>query len=193
MNEDLRLSNLSVTSGQAGKGWPWEKKYEVVTQWLVLGNIRLVSELTKVPDHTIRTWKTQEWWGELVASIKQEQQIKTSSKLSRIIEKSLDAVEDRLENGEMVVDRKTGEILRRPVVLKDAAKAANDLLARQAILEKNSGVSSETNESMQDILANIAKEFKKFNKEVNKTLESQDAIHEKREEGLREGGSPLHE
>ncbi len=169
MSEDLRLTNLSGP----GHNYTWEKKYEVVTQMLALGNQRLVAEISKVPYNTISAWKKQEWWDELVQQIKYEKTVALDSKLSKIIDKSLSVVEDRLENGEMVFDRKTQEFVRRPVVLKDASKAANDLLARQAIVRKSSEESSKETETMQETLGKLADEFAKFTKTLKKSVEKE--------------------
>lgn len=178
------MSNLSKT----GHSWPWEKKYEVATQLLACGNQRLVSSLTKVPYETISAWKKADWWEELVLQIRQQQTLKMDNKLTAIIEKSLDVVMDRLEKGEVVIDQKTKQQVRKPVVLRDASKAANDLLARQAIIRKTLDDTPEKSETMQDTLKKLAGEFAKFNRQVSKAsattieyTEVVDALDEKRE------------
>ena len=112
------------------------KKVRVVTQTLATGNMRLVSELEGVSYSTIREWKCTPWWAELAAEIKAAHKAGVDSKLNRIINKALDTMEDRLDNGDVVWNQKTGEISRKPVSIKEARGAANDLLQRQAVLEK---------------------------------------------------------
>lgn len=156
--EDLRLTKLSTNHS-------WEKKYEVVTQLLASGNQRLVAELSKVPYDTISAWKRQEWWEELVSQIKHQQELKLDNKLSQIIDKSLDIISDRLEHGEMVMNNKTGDLIRKPVPVIAASRVANDLLSRQHILRKSSTEEKEQTESIKDTLSHLAAEFAKFTKQ----------------------------
>ena len=159
--EDLRLTKLSTHKGE----YSWEKKYEVVTQLLASGNQRLVAELSKVPYDTISTWKRQDWWEELVTQIRHQQELQLDNKLTQIIDKSLDILADRLENGEMVMNNKTGELVRKPVPAIAASRVATDLLSRQHVLRKSSTEQVEQNESIKDTLLLLASEFAKFTKQ----------------------------
>lgn len=189
--EELRMSNLS-------NSYSWEKKYEVVTQMLACGNARLVSTLTGVSPITITSWKKQPWWAELEDEIKREKTLSLNTKLSKIISKSLDILEDRLENGNTKMT-KDGTLVKVPVELKDAAKVTNDLLTRQHILEKTMDGGSIEASSVQDTLEALKKEFSKWAKKeaikdaIDIDVKEQDAIHEERETGLQEGSGPLHQ
>jgi hypothetical protein len=90
------------------KHWPHEKRIEVATKWLALGNMRLVSELTGVDYQLCRMWKQQPWWAEVVAEIKASRNVVVDSKLSKIVDKSLEMIEDRLENGDIFQGKDRG-------------------------------------------------------------------------------------
>ena len=179
--------------------WPQAKRLEVVSQWLVVGNLRIVAGMTGVSYELVRDWKKQPWWKEMEAELRQTQNIEMDTKLSKIVDKSLDATLDRLENGEAYIDNKTGDIKRRPVALRDAARVSVDILSKRELLRGNA---TERKESTQipiaDQLALLAAEFAKWQKKPEtevidvEMVEVIDAVHDEWEEGLQEGGGEIH-
>lgn len=184
---------------RSGRGatYTMQKKIAVVTQVMALGNIRLVADLEKISYNTIREWRTQPWWKDVEAEVKAAQKAQVDSKLTRIINKALDTMEDRLEKGDFVWNQKSGEISRKPVSLKEARGAANDLMQRQAVIEKlqNEHVAATQQQTMADQLAFLANEFAKF--QTGRTVEVvatevspkgiTNAVHEEREARLQTG------
>lgn len=183
-----------------GQAWPIEKKIEVVSQWLVIGNMRIVAAATGVGYDLCREWKTQPWWKELETEIRQTQNIEMDTKLSQIVERSIDATMDRIENGDFIYDQKSGEMRRKPVALRDVAKVANDMLTKRELLRGNATERRETTQaSVQSQIELLKAEFAKMQNirtidvpMVEVVEESEDAVHEEREEGLQEGSSSLY-
>lgn len=172
--------------------WPIEKKVEVVTQWLVLGNLKQVAAISGVSYDLVRQWRTQTWWPELEAEIRQSQNIEMDTKLSKIVEKSLEATLDRVENGDFIYDQKSGEIRRKPAALRDVHRVAVDLLDRREVLRKGAEDRNEgTKVSMEEQLKVIATQFAQWFEPKKQPLpmlgEVEDAIPKEREEGLQEG------
>jgi transposase-like protein len=185
------MSYNKEISSFKGRGYPWDKKVEVVTTFLSTGNLRLTSKLVEVPYETIQQWRKQDWWVELQDQVKRDKEIHVDAQVTKIVDKSLELVQDRLENGDFIMNNKTGQIERRPVSLRDVSKTANDLMTRQAIIKKMEKEEKVNTVSMQDTLKMLATEFSKWAKKKTtddavdvefKELDS--AIHEKREEGL---------
>jgi len=179
--------------------WPVEKKIEVVTSWLTLGNLRQAAAIGGMSHSLVKQWRTQPWWKDLEAEILASRRIASASKLSKIVDKSLDVIDDRLENGDFVYNAKTGDLLRKPVSMRDAGNVANTLMQRQAILEKltRDETVAETAVSIQDQLSNLAAEFAKMNTKIGRTQAVEEieyketyAVHEERPED-REVGSGL--
>lgn len=196
MRKEMSLSEVSTRRDR----WSWEQKVEVATLFMQLGNMRLVCEKTDVPYQTILDWRKTDWWPELIDEIKQIKRSKTGTKLAEIIEQSIAVVQDRLENGDFVLNNKTGEINRRPVSLRDAAVVTNNLITRQIQMEELAEKLVNRKESVKETLAVLAREFAKMNKlqekakaETIEFKESNNAIYEERQEGLQEGSSSLHE
>lgn len=192
-DKDLNLRRVKYVHERNCK-FPVEKRIEVITKQLALGNMRLVADLTGVSYGLIRIWKTQPWWKEMELEIRNSRKARVDDKLNKIIDKALDTIEDRLDKGDFVYDQKKGEISRKPVSLKEARGAANDLMQRQIAVEKLAQEEKHlTNTStIKDQLADLALQFAAFN--TSRTIDvvptsggTTSALHEKREARLQEG------
>lgn len=140
--------------------WPKEKKLQCVTQYLALGNMRLVAASTGVGYEVLRQWKIQPWWKEYEKEIRATENIGMDSDLTKIVKRSLEAVSDRLENGEVIYDQKTGGMIRKPVSMKDAAKVSVDLLTKRELLRGNATARTESQSlPMSDQLKLLADSF----------------------------------
>lgn len=180
-----------------GEVWPIEKRLEVVSQFLLLGNMKVVAAMTGVDYDLCRKWKTQAWWPEMVAEVRATQNIKTDTTLTEIIEKSLEAAYDRIVNGDYIYDQKTGEIKRRPAALRDIHRVAVDLLGKREFLRDKAEASGDhkqtsVEEHLSILANNMSQWFEKQKKPVIDLEEVEDAVYEEREAGLQEGSSPVH-
>jgi TRAP-type mannitol/chloroaromatic compound transport system substrate-binding protein len=79
------------------------------------------------------------------------------------MEKSWDVVSDRLQHGDWIYDQKAGELRRKPVSLRDAAKVANDtaLLRERMDMNENFTVAAD---QIEDKLTKLAKAFSDLSK-----------------------------
>ena len=116
--------------------WSEKKKMEAVTTYIATGTLPLTSAATGVPSSTLRVWKRAQWWKEAIGELQYEDNIEISAKLSKLLEKSLAAVEDRLDNGEHMYDPRTGKIKRIPPKLRDVYKVTNDIVEKKQQLLK---------------------------------------------------------
>jgi hypothetical protein len=149
--------------------YSWEKKIDVATKYMALGNMRSVGELTGIPYVTLIGWKRTEWWGELIEEIRKTRKTEMNTKLSKIVDKSLAVIEDRLENGDWVMT-KDGDLSRRPVTMKDANTVTKDLLAHQVRVEEMTNKLEVQKETVQDQLQLLAKEFAKWSKKLSNNV-----------------------
>lgn len=171
------------------KPYPESKKLETVTTYLALGKVPMVEAVVGVPRATIRQWKMQPWWNEMVEQIQTESNQELDSKLSKIIEKSLDAVNERIEGGEFVIDPKTGSVKRVPVKLRDVHRVAVDLLDKRDILRQKPVERAEQAAAV-DIMRKLASQFADWAKvhiKEPKIVEGETiALHEERQTGLQD-------
>lgn len=193
---DLTQMKLSKLSNKhvPNRTWPVEKRIQVVSQYLVLGNMALVSAVTGVPHQLIRAWKAAPWWKDIEAQVRATENLQMDTKLSKIVDKSLDAVLDRVENGEFFYDQKRGEIRRKPANLRDIARVSVDILSKRELLRGNATERKEvTQVSVDEQLKALALEFARWQTAPPKTpvdlelvediteKEEDDAIYEDRE------------
>ena len=155
------------------------KKVEVVTTYLVLGKAPLVEAATGVPRGTIRTWKMQPWWKELEAEIRSDEDQELDAKLSKIVDRTLDTVVDRIENGDYILDSRTGSVKRVPVKMKDAHKVSVDLIDKRNLLrgKPTSRVEKVSTEDVMLKLAETFKEWAKLVKREEKTIDGEIIEH----------------
>lgn len=165
------------------------KKIEVVTTWLALGKIPMVEAVTGVSRDTIRQWRLQPWWHEIANEIQTETNQELDAKLSKIIDRSLDAINERIEGGEFILDPKTGSVKRVPVRLRDVSSVAVNLLDKRDLLRERPEKQKQA-ELQTDILTKLAGQFADWVK-VNLKKEVSDAVHDQRAPGLQEGVQPL--
>lgn len=160
------------------------QKMEALKLYLVTGNLSVVSAKLDIGYKTLQYWRYSQWWEELTKQIKQEGKIQLSNRLRSIADLALDAVKDRLENGEWVMSP-TGDLVRKQVSLRDAHTVAKDNIqnAIQIEAEPDQG---QTNERIADRLSALADAFAKFASKATR-VEVIDAIYDERKTGLQEG------
>ena len=158
------------------------KKIEVVTTYLALGKAPMVEAVTGVPRQTIRVWKMQPWWKELVDEIQSDETQELSSKLTKIIDRSLDVVVDRIEHGDFLLDSRTGQVRRVPVKLRDVHRVSTDLIDKRQLLKKKQNIESDKS-TVEDIMKKLADQFSEFvqlqvKKDKEKVIEGSYSIGE---------------
>lgn len=176
--------------------WSDSQKLEAIQSWLALGNLALTARLLSIPEITLRQWKNTEWWSKAVEEIKLQEKIQLSARLRKLVEASQVVVAQRLESGDAVVT-KGGDIIYKPVSLRDAHRVSVDLIDRQHTIDKMLLQQSDTPEQDDNKLEKLAERFaematKSIEKQINKrrTVDVEEvpfAIHDERETGLQEG------
>lgn len=169
-NETLPAETAVAVPELHSRSHSWEKRMDAVAKYMLLGNMRVVSEQTGIQYSTLVDWKKSDWWPEMVDQIRRQKKTKTSDSITKIIEGSLEVLQDRLENGDWVLNNKTGEIIRKPVGVKDAAVIANQLMQRQIQLEDLIERNSKSTDSVQETLVALATEFAKWQKKNKREI-----------------------
>ena len=150
----------SITA-KTNKSWSDKQKIEAVQHYLLVGNLALTARVMGIPEITIRQWKTTEWWKNVVEDLKMQENMQLSAKLKNLVEASLVAVSDRLENGDFMYDQKTGQMIRKPVNIRDAHKVATDLMEKRTMLDKAAAPVQEQTQDV-DRLEQLAEKFASF-------------------------------
>lgn len=147
---------------KGGNGWwPERKRIEAVTAWMSTGSLPIAASTIGVPLETIRTWRKMPWWKEIEQQIKDEDNQELDAKFSNIIKKTLNTIEDRLDNGNFQFDPKTGRVIRIPVNLRDTHRVMTDLVDKRKVI-RNEPTKLENNEGVNDRLVKLAAQFAEF-------------------------------
>lgn len=165
------------------------QKIEAVKLWLVTGNLVVTAATLNIPLPTLKEWRYTKWWDEIVSEIRVEGTLQLSNKLKAVAEKAIGVTLDRLDNGDWIMNQKTGVLERKPVAMRDAYQVAAGLLDRHMELDRKPQEEAQ-NQKTQDRLEALAKAFEKFAGKIPKNevidVEFKDALYEKRETGLQE-------
>jgi uncharacterized protein YicC (UPF0701 family) len=141
--------------------WADKVKNEAIAIYLATGSPAMVSDQLNVPRETIRSWTKQQWWKDRVKEIQNEESDRLDSKLTKALDKALEQVMDRLENGEYMYDPRTGKVKQMPAKLRDLNTAFNSLLdKRQLIRKQPTKIVEQTSTAAQ--LQNLANQFASF-------------------------------
>lgn len=157
--------------------WSDSQKIEAVTTYMILGSLKLVAGALKIPFDTLKTWKKTEWWKEIEQDLRIQEDLQVSQRLRKIVEKTFDVVEDRLEHGDFVMDNK-GNLRRKPVSMKDAHRVAMDMgTRRDDLINRHIQNESIDTDKIETRLADLAKEFARIASQVTtKPVEVTDVI-----------------
>lgn len=154
-------SNRRRAVDAAKKNWSDSQKLEAVTTYLALGNLVLTSNVLKIPEMTLRGWKQKDWWKDIEGELRVQESLELSARLKRIVENTLAAAEDRIANGDFIYDNKSGQMVRKPVSLKDAHKVAMDMIEKREFLD-NKQPTSVSMERIDDKLTKLAQKFEEI-------------------------------
>ena len=150
------------------KRWSDSQKTEAVQMYMILGSVKLVAGALKIPFDTLKVWKQSEWWKTLEGELRVQEDLQLSARLTKIVNKSYDVVEDRLEHGDFVYDQKTGTMRRKPVNMRDAHKVAVDLMDKKDMLiERHIAGESVTTDKIEKTLSDLAASFAKIATQIN--------------------------
>jgi transposase-like protein len=138
-----------------------KEKLRAVSTYAVAGNSRRVAEITGIPEGTIRSWKSTDWWHEAMQKIVVEQDDELGTKLTNLVNKAVDEVNDRLENGNYVYNPKLDKLIRKPVDAKELAIVTAISIDKRQLL-RGLPTSRTENVSQTDRLTKLQEQFKQF-------------------------------
>ena len=99
-----------------------EDRYKAAASLVATGNSMAASRESGIPASTIRHWAYNDEDFQLMCQeVRTEFGEKIKYKLAEIVNESTDQALDRLRNGDVIRDNKTGELVRVPIKGKDAA------------------------------------------------------------------------
>ena len=99
-----------------------ENRYKAAASLVATSNSKAASQASGIPASTIRHWVHNDGDFQLMCQeVRTEFGERIKYKLAAIVDESTDQALDRLRNGDVIRDTKTGELVRVPIKGKDAA------------------------------------------------------------------------
>jgi len=136
-----------------------EDRARTVALYVATGSVTDVSELTGFSRQIIHRWMQEPWWPVLLDKVKKEHNDRLDAGISKVINLSVDQLEDRVQNGDSHL-AKDGQIVRVPVKARDLAGTIGTLFdRRQLIRGEATSVTTST-----DPTARLQTLFDKFQK-----------------------------
>ena len=151
---------------------PSEGKYtayermEALTVYMVKGSLQKTAEYTGIPYTTIQSWRAKgTWWPLALQELREQKNDQVDSRITGIIDKTLDGMEDRVENGDFVVT-KNGDLVRKPCSLKDLAVGGLAVPFDKRALMRGKPTSRTEHTSDKDRVEKLADQFKSISREI---------------------------
>lgn len=118
-----------------------------------------------MPKGTLRGMMGEQWWLDTISQVRREENDQITAKMTTFIEKSIDAMLERVENGDEVINLKDGTRYRTPVRLRDLAIPVGVLTDKRNLLR---GQATSRSESLgqEETLRALGEKFEQFAKKL---------------------------
>lgn len=136
-----------------------EDKGRAVAAYVATGSFGKAASITGVHENTLRHWSKQDWWDEECRRAKQADADELASTATAIAKRAFLELQDRLENGDVVLD-KEGNPRNKPIGARDAAIIAAVAIDKRKVLLDTPNTVSVQNST--EKLANLMEQFVKF-------------------------------
>jgi hypothetical protein len=138
-----------------------QEKANICADWAIMGDDRAVATKHAVKLTTLKKWKTEAWFKDLLTDIQEHNTTQLVAKAHRAMDKALDELEDRIDRGDMRCVLKGENVVsyREPVRARDLSAIVNVLATRS---EKAAALSSQQVSNYQ--LADLQTSFRQFAK-----------------------------
>lgn len=161
MGRMVYVRNKKTLPHQPGH-WSEKKQLEVVTTYLATGSTAETSRICNVPAKTIDSWRVKDWWSNLVTDIQGGEGQKQDNKMSKVIDRALDILMVRIEEGDYQYDQKTGRVVKIPLKARDLERVASGLFDKRQLIRKQPTNIKSDSLNQADRLLKLAEQFAKF-------------------------------
>lgn len=143
-----------------GSKYTNKERLEAASHYVVLGNMSKVSDITGIPNETLSNWKTKtDWWEPLVTAVRNEKTEEIDANLSRILHKSTEALENRIDSGDAYV-KKDGTVGHKDMSGRDLATVTGIIFDKRQILRNlPTSIKSESTDARLTSLADKVREL----------------------------------
>lgn len=94
-------------------------KIQAAAAYVATGSSDKAGEMINIPGRTIRTWTKEDWWPSALAQAREDMSDELDGKYTEVVHKAVLELIDRIENGDEIINPKTGEAYRRKLSARD--------------------------------------------------------------------------
>jgi hypothetical protein len=161
LSKRVKRLQMSRKAVEKGKHWTDKDKLKAIAVFTVYGNATKVEEETGIPAGTVNYWKTLPWWFEEMEKLRKSEDQTLISGYTRVVRRTIEQLEDRLENGETMVT-KTGEKINRPISARDLSIISGMAADKRMKLVDGVSVESVKQVTMAERLKQLEDQFTRF-------------------------------
>lgn len=115
--------------------WTDSDKRRALAVYKSLGSMVRTTEVTGIPDQTLRFWMKQEWWKEGLLQLKAEDSAELEDAATSIAKLGGEIVKERMQHGDFILN-KDGEMVRKPISARDAAVITAIAIDKRKVLQE---------------------------------------------------------
>lgn len=166
--KSVYFDHPEMKTGQCSR----EKKIKAAVAYLQVGTFRKAAQIAGIRRQTLMQWvHNTNWWPALIDHLKRHHDDQLESRTTAVINQALDQVEDRVLNGDAVVDSKTGQIHRKPVGGRDMAVIFGTLYDKRQLMRSQPTSISQSSEG--DRLQKLQEQFEQLAEKKANSLEGE--------------------
>lgn len=141
-----------------------QTKIKAAVSYLLCGSATKAAKAAGISKPTILDWKNNsEWWPYLLAHLKEKHDEDLEARTTQILTQALDQVEDRIVNGDTIMNYKTGEMEYKPISGKEMTIIFGTLYDKRQLMRREPTAISD-NKSEDERLKHLMQEFIRFSK-----------------------------
>lgn len=179
----MQLPNVSTLPKKHKHHTAWNDsdKRRALAVYKSLGSMVKTTEVTGIPDQTLRYWMQQEWWREGMLALKHEDSTQLEEAATSIAKQAQEVVKERLTNGDFVLT-KDGTLTRKPVSARDASVINAINIDKRKILHEESLTDKHIHDASERLLK-LVEQFARFAsaKEIKASVMDAEVIQETKE------------
>lgn len=122
------------------------------------GNAKKAAEVAGVHHNSVLTWKQQQWWVDLCERLERDFEHDFKAHMGKIARRGLEEIEDRINNGDKILNYKTGEMETRPMSGKELATTVGIIWDKKRVMD-NKPTSISDNKSTDERLHDLMDRF----------------------------------
>lgn len=162
VNQEERLKMIKARLEHRARMKTDEAKIDAVKTYIALGgNLTLTAATVGISRNTLKSWKTTTWWARLTKEFRSEEKLKLSASTKAVINKAMEELADRLENGDHLYDSKRGFFVRKPVAAKELHRISVEMMDKADKIDRqiDHGEDDSPDQTQEDKLQKIAEQF----------------------------------